>query len=104
MTGQVNFPNKARRPHSDQFEDIVLKLLTKDKDARLGAQGGVQEILAHEWFQDIDREALENKTITPEYIPEPFSVETSAKFFDMKSSKQALKESVLGAAQLQKIA
>ena len=71
---------------------------------RLGAEGGIQQILAHQWFQDIDREAVENKTMTPEYIPVPFSVDESGKFFDMQSNRKVLNESVLEAAQLQKIA
>ena len=40
INSPVNFPNKARRPHTDEFEDIVNKLLCKDKDDRIGAEGG----------------------------------------------------------------
>lgn len=40
--------------YTDQLEDIIRKLLTKDKRMRLGAKGGYQEVLKHEWFKGID--------------------------------------------------
>ena len=59
INSPVNFPNQARRPHSDEFEDIVNKLLNKDKIERIGAQGGATEILQHPWFADMDRSQVE---------------------------------------------
>ena len=38
-------PNKVRVPYSDEFEDLVGKLLSKDPKKRLGATGDANEVL-----------------------------------------------------------
>ena len=43
--------------------------MIKDKTKRLGTQGGVDEVIKHPWFEDLDLEAVKNKTITAPYVP-----------------------------------
>ena len=57
---KVVFPDKKKYKieYSDEFVDIVLKLLNKDKDQRLGSKGDFEEIIAHPFFKDIDKDLL----------------------------------------------
>ena len=43
--------------------------MNKNKDERLGVNG-VKDILEHEFFKDLDIEALIKKNIKPIYLPE----------------------------------
>ena len=64
---RVVFPDKKKYKidYSDEFVDIVLKLLDKNKQSRLGSEADFQEIIDHPWFAEIDKEALMNRTWTP---------------------------------------
>jgi serine/threonine protein kinase len=66
---------------SDNARDLIEKLLIKEPENRLGSKNGVEEILAHPWFSDIDRILMMNKKIKPEFIPK------------VKPDKEILKES-----------
>ena len=48
--------------YSDEVEDIIRKLLTKNQKLRLGSKDGYKEILRHEWFKDFDFDALKTKS------------------------------------------
>lgn len=52
---KVNFPDPDRHKIliSDNAKDLILRLLDKNKRTRLGANG-IEEILQHPWFKDID--------------------------------------------------
>jgi hypothetical protein len=50
--------------------DVIQKLLCKDKTKRLGANGDIDEILAHPFFADIDIAKLLRKEIESPYRPE----------------------------------
>ena len=58
---KIVFPDKEKYhlDYSDEFQDIVCKLLDKDKTKRLGSTNDVFEVLAHPWFADIDIKAIE---------------------------------------------
>ena len=66
---------------SDDARDLIEKLLIKEPENRLGSNKGMEEILAHPWFPDIDRILMMNKKIKPEFIPK------------VKPDKEILKES-----------
>lgn len=53
---KVNFPDPERHKItvSEDAKDLILRLLNKDKKQRLGANGGIDEILAHKWFASLD--------------------------------------------------
>jgi len=51
--GDVKFTDKVKI--SPEGQDFLLKILNKNPKYRLGAQGDVEDILAHPWFKGIDR-------------------------------------------------
>ena len=53
---KVVFPDKRKYKidYSDEFVDLVLKLLDKEKKIRLGSNGDAEEILAHPFFKDLN--------------------------------------------------
>jgi len=53
---KVVFPDKSKYKidYSDEFVDVVLRLLEKDKGKRLGSNGDCQEIMNHSFFKSID--------------------------------------------------
>jgi serine/threonine protein kinase len=50
---------------SAECKDFLSKILNKDPKERLGAKNGVQEILEHPWFKDLDPQKMENKKLKP---------------------------------------
>lgn len=63
-------PEKHNITISPEAQDIINKLLIKNKDQRLGAKGGVKEILQHKFFEKLDIDQLLAKKLVPEYKPE----------------------------------
>lgn len=61
------FPDKKKYKidYSDEFVDIVLKLLDKNKQSRLGTATDFQEIIDHPFFADIDKEKLLKREWAP---------------------------------------
>ena len=49
---------------------MINKLLSKKKEKRLGATGGVDEILRHEFFKDLDIGLLKARKLDPPYKPD----------------------------------
>ena len=54
----VTFPDPVKHNIyvSPQAQDLINKLLAKKKDKRIGAQGGIEEILKHEFFKELNIE------------------------------------------------
>ena len=65
QNSKVVFPdqNKYNISFSKEIQDLICKLLAKDKTKRLGATGDVDEILAHPFFASLDREAVLAKKV-----------------------------------------
>ena len=61
-------PKKDKIYISDEMKHIISRLLDKDPDTRLGVKGAWQ-VMAHEWFSDIDFEQILNKKYKPTYFP-----------------------------------
>ena len=68
---KVNFPDAERHKISvsADAQDLIVKLLDKNKKTRLGANG-IDEILKHPWFRNLDIEKLLKKELEPPYKPE----------------------------------
>lgn len=66
-TQKVVFPDKRKYKidYSDEFVDIVMKLLVKEKKDRLGSKNDFKEILEHPWFSDLDMDAVLEQTMKP---------------------------------------
>ena len=64
---KVVFPDKSKYKidYSDEFVDLVLRLLEKDKSKRLGSANDWQEILNHPFFKPLDQEDLLKERIEP---------------------------------------
>ena len=69
---KVIFPDKDKYKldYSNEFVDIIEKLLDKDPKKRLGNKNGVHEVLDHPWFKDLDIKALESMKIEPPLKPD----------------------------------
>ena len=49
---------KIKLDVSDAGKDLISRLLNKNPKKRLGAKGGMEEILSHPFFQGLDFEKL----------------------------------------------
>jgi serine/threonine protein kinase len=83
---KVIFPDKEKYglDYSDDFVDIVEKLLNKNSSKRLGSKNDVHEILDHPWFKDLDISALEAQKITPPLKPDLKEGTVDFKYFNLK--------------------
>lgn len=63
----VNFPDDSKV--SDDAKDLITKLLTKERENRLGFNEDSDEILKHKFFESIDPLKVFNKEMEPPYIP-----------------------------------
>ena len=75
-------PQKHKIYVSPNAQDLINKLLAKNKKNRLGANGGVDEILSHPFFSGLDIDKLKKKELTPQYMPE--IADGELKYFDQK--------------------
>jgi len=68
--GKIIFPDPIRHKidMTDELKDIISRLLDKEPDKRLGANG-YQEVMNHKWFGDMDFDALLKKELEAPYIP-----------------------------------
>ena len=48
---------------STEWCDLIVKLITTSQYQRIGHNGGVDEILEHEWFNDIDISKIKTQTL-----------------------------------------
>lgn len=65
---RVVFPDKSRYrvDYSDEFTDIVLRLLDKNRETRLGSgPTDYLEIVNHPFFASIDKDALMRREVPP---------------------------------------
>lgn len=65
---------------------MINKLLAKKKNQRIGADGGIKEILAHPFFSGLDMDALVQKKLTPTYKPD--ITDGELKYFDQRLVKE----------------
>ena len=74
--------------YTDDFVDIVEKLLDKNQKNRLGTNGGVKEVLAHPWFADIDIKQVEGQKIQPPLKPDVKDGQIDFKYFNLKQQTE----------------
>ena len=70
--GPLRWPTQDKHGFevSPESQDLISKLLEKDKNKRLGRNGGVEEILSHPWFAELgSAEELLAKKVKAPYIP-----------------------------------
>jgi serine/threonine protein kinase len=96
---KVVFPDrkKYRIDYSDDVMDIILRLLIKDKDARLGATDDYKEVLAHPWFSDINIDELLLRKVDPPFKPSIGGADYT-KFFNTETGANAISDTYIPSA------
>ena len=69
-------------------------MLAKDRKERLGQNKGVEDILGHPWFKNLDMKQLLAKKIQSPYVP-PVANKQDLSNFDPDVVSESLKESIL---------
>lgn len=93
----VKFPDpvKHKIPMSEEIKDLLSKLLEKDPKDRIGTEGGVDEIIAHPWFEGFDFEKLLNKELEAPMIPKLSDNLDDVSNFDNEFTEQEIEHSKL---------
>ena len=101
----VIFPDKKKYKieYSDDFMDVVLRLLEKDKKKRLGAENDIEELLEHPYFKSLDIDALMKKEITPPYLPEFTDKDDLGSYFKLKTAAKDVSDTIIPSAKMKKI-
>lgn len=88
-------PVKHKIPMSEEVKDLITKMLEKDPANRIGTEKGVEEIMAHPWFDGFDFEKLENKELEPPFIPKLSESLDDVSNFDDEFTEQEIVHSNL---------
>ena len=64
LSGEIAIPSFV----DSTAADLISKLLNREPSARLGC-GGIQEIMNHPWFSDIDFDRMANRLVTAPFQP-----------------------------------
>lgn len=85
---KVVFPDRTKYKvdYSDDLMDFVTQLLVKNKDSRLGSNGGVKEILKHPFIASLNMNDLESQSMEPPFVPEKSSDGVNTQYFNVKTS------------------
>ena len=70
---KVVFPDRQRYKieYSEDIENLIISLLTKDVENRLGAKHDFVDVLSHPAFSNIDVTQLEQRKIPAPFKPDP---------------------------------
>ena len=101
----VKFPDPVKHgiPMSDDAKDLIEKLLEKDPKKRIGYEGGIEEIVAHAWFKDIDIDMLLNKQLEAPFIPSLSDELTDVSNFDKEFTSTSLAQSFIPKANMKAV-
>ncbi|KAL4427052.1 hypothetical protein ABPG74_001007 [Tetrahymena malaccensis] len=75
----VKFPTST--PLSKECMDIILRLLKKDPNERLGSVNGTKDIKEHPWFAKINFDDILNKKVPAPFVPQ-LKNDTDVSYFD----------------------
>ena len=50
-------------------KDLIVGLLRKNPQERIGSKNGSTEIKSHPWFSDVNWDQLLNRKVVPPYVP-----------------------------------
>lgn len=102
---EVIFPDKKKYKieYSDEFVDVVLKLLNKDKKERLGSKDDIDEIMEHPYFKSLDIESLIKKEFKPPYLPEFSDKDDLGAYFKLKTGSKDVSDTMIPSNKLKKI-
>ncbi|BGP47735.1 hypothetical protein JCM10450v2_003600 [Rhodotorula kratochvilovae] len=77
---EIKIPNK--RGYGPELKDLLLKLLERDPEKRLGSTGGASAIKAHPFFSAIDWAKLARRQVSPPYKPPTHADDDQPDFYD----------------------
>ena len=87
----VQKPVRFSRQINPVAKDLITGLLNKDPMKRLGFHGG-GEVMRHQWFHEINWDALERKEIKPRFVPN-FQGPLDSQYFSEAFTKSSISES-----------
>lgn len=101
----VKFPDPIKHgiPMSDEAKDIILCLLEKDPKKRLGYERGIDEIISHPWFKEIDLDKLLNKELDAPFKPKLGDDMTDVSYFDKEFTSTSLEQSFIPKADMKAV-
>lgn len=101
---KIVFPDKKKYKieYSDEVQDIISKLLNKNKDERLGSENGVKDVLDHSWFKDIDIDKIKQKAIKPPFVPS-LSSESDTKYYKLGRAGISMADTIIPTDKLEEI-
>jgi serine/threonine protein kinase len=69
--GTLRWPSQEKHGFeiSPLAQDLISKLLDKDKMKRLGRDKDVDDVIGHPWFSTINLDDLLAKKLTPPFVP-----------------------------------
>lgn len=86
MEDPVQYPDWL----SKEIKDLIGKLLNRDPGRRLGSgPTDLEEIKLHPWFKDVDWEAVFERKIKPEWIPNIKNAEDTSLFDELFTKEEA---------------
>ncbi|TNV84135.1 hypothetical protein FGO68_gene10905 [Halteria grandinella] len=70
-SGPIRWPDQSKHGVSVSVEaqDLILRLLDRDRTTRLGAVSDAEEVLTHPFFADFDIQKLQQKILPAPFIP-----------------------------------
>ena len=85
---------------SEECKDFISKLLEKEPMNRLGSKEGIEEILRHPFFSDLNIEDLLGKRITSPFKPKLSEDVLDVSNFDSQFTSEEAMHSVIPAQKL----
>jgi len=101
----VYFPDAKKHGivMSEECKDFINGCLKKKPSERLGATGGLDEIIKHPWFADMNIEELLSKSYAPEFKPKVSKDVFDVSQFDKMFTSEEAVHSVLPQSAQRKI-
>lgn len=94
----IRWPNKTKHgiEVSKEAQDLINKMLSKDRKERLGAIKDADEVLEHPWFKDLELSEVVNKKMKAPFVPQ-MEGKTDLRNFDPEVVGEGLTESIVPA-------
>ncbi|GAA5868915.1 hypothetical protein JCM1840_005160 [Sporobolomyces johnsonii] len=80
LYSEIKIPNK--KGYSDEVKDLLLKLMTRDPEQRLGAVNGAADIKRHAFFASIAWAKLALRQLSPPYKPPTHADDDQIDYYD----------------------
>lgn len=104
-TKPVYFPDAKKHgiAMTDECKDFITSCLKKKPEERIGSSNGIDEIMQHPWFADIDVGKLMAKSLKPEFFPKVSKDAFDVSQFDKMFTSEEAVHSVLPQSAQRKI-